>query len=93
MARLPIRVRRRRTDKEPTPVPAWFTDTEHLSPCPCGEEPDATVIVVNGSAGLERWIHRRCFDWLECEMDEEEIERKREWEKRMREDEDESSQA
>jgi len=91
MARIPVRIIRRRqqVSKDPTPVPAWFTDTEHLSPCPCGEEPDASVVVVKSKGTeLERWIHYRCLDWLEHEMDEDEIEAKREWERRRNQGED-----
>lgn len=84
MSRIRITRHRRRTDKDPSHVPTWFTDAEHLAPCPCGEEPDASVMVVEGDAGLERWVHYRCLDRLEPEMDEEEIEEKRDWEKRMR---------
>ncbi len=74
-------------------MPAWFTDTEHLSPCPCGEEPDASVIVFEGDTGLERWVHTRCLERLEIDMDDEEIEEfRRRWEaylRGLREDDDE----
>lgn len=82
-----------RTDQEPTPIPTWFTDTEHLSPCPCGEEPDASVVVVKGKGTeIERWMHYRCLDWLENEMDEDELAAKREFERRRSlEDDDDDS--
>ncbi len=36
-----------------------------------------------------RWMHRDCLDWLEYEMDEDEIKAKREWERRQGEENDE----
>ncbi len=91
MSKLRI-VRRRKPDPDPTHIPAWFTDTEHLSPCPCGEEPDASVVVIKSKGTeIERWVHYRCMDWLEHEMDAEEIEEKREWERRRMEGDDDDS--
>lgn len=83
----PRLVQRLRISKDPIPVPTWFTDTEHLSPCPCGKEPDASVIVIKSKGTeIERWVHYRCLDWLEHEMDDDEIEAKREWEQQYEED-------
>lgn len=85
MSRIRIVRRRQRTDKDPSHVPTWFTDPEHLSPCPCGEDPDASVIVFEGDTGLERWVHVRCLDRLEIDMDEEEVEEfRRRWEEYLR---------
>jgi len=66
-------------------VPEFLTDPEHVQPCPCGQPPDATVILFEGESGLSRWLHERCLDWIECELSEEQIEMKHEWERRRRE--------
>ena len=86
MSRIPIRIirRKRRTDKDPTPIPAWLDDPEEVGPCPCGQPPDDDCMLIEGDTPLKRWFHIGCLDWLETEMSEEEIEEKREWERRMR---------
>jgi hypothetical protein len=74
-----------------TPIPSWLDDPEEVAPCPCGNPPDDTCMLVEGDVPLSRWFHPECFGFLEKEMDEEEIEEKREWERQMRklqEDED-----
>ena len=86
MSRIRIVRRQRppRTDQEPSPIPAWLDDPEEVGPCPCGQPPDDECMMVEGDIPLKRWFHVECLDWLETEMDDEEIEEKREWERRMR---------
>lgn len=69
---------------DPLPVPNWFDDPEEIGPCPCGYPPDESCMMIEGDAGLGRWFHFECLDFLEKEMSDEEIEEKREWEKHMR---------
>jgi hypothetical protein len=69
---------------DPTPIPSWLDDREEVGPCPCGMPPDDSCMLVEGDAPLSRWFHAECLDFLEKEMDEEEIEEKREWERQMR---------
>ncbi len=91
MTRIPVRIirrRRPRTDQEPTPIPQWLDDPDQVQPCPCGRGFDQTCIPVEGDAGLMRWMHLGCLDWLEHEMDEDEIKAKREWERRHNSEED-----
>jgi hypothetical protein len=78
-------------DPDPTPIPNWLDDPEEVAPCPCGQPPDDNCMLIEGDVSLSRWFHMGCLDFLEKEMDEEEIEEKREWEKymrRMREEDD-----
>ena len=70
---------------EPHPVPAWFDDPEEVAPCPCGRPLDDSCLLVEGDVALKRWFHENCLRFLEYEMDEDEIEEKREWEQHMRE--------
>lgn len=79
-----LRGKREDTNKDPRPTPDWLADPEHVQPCPCSEPPDETVILFEGHGGLSRWLHARCLDWIENEMDDEEIAAKREWEKQRR---------
>lgn len=77
-------------NKDPIPIPSWLGDPEEVAPCPCGNDPDDSCMLVEGD-GLSRWFHEGCLGFLEHDMDEEEIEEKREWErqvKKMMEDDD-----
>jgi hypothetical protein len=83
--------RRRRAVEDPSPIPSWLDNPEEIGPCPCGNPPDDACMLIEGDAPLSRWFHMGCLDFLEKEMDEEEIEEKRAWEhhvKRMQEGED-----
>lgn len=76
------------TMNDPCPIPSWLDDSNQVGPCPCGNPFDESCISVEGDVPLTRWFHPQCLDFLEKEMDEEEIEEKRDWEravKRMRE--------
>src|ERR1700677_1067479 len=95
MSDIPVRIVRRRRardislDPGPSLIPQWLDDPEQVQPCPCGRPFDPTTCLpVEGDANLMRCMHRECLDWLEHEMDEDEIEMKREWERRMREEDD-----
>lgn len=99
MSEIPIRIVRRRRTKEivldpgPSPIPNWLDDPKEVAPCPCGQPPDNNCMLIEGDIPLSRWFHMNCLDFLEKEMDEDEIAEKREWERHMRkhieEDEDE----
>jgi hypothetical protein len=69
------------------PVPGWFDDPEEIAPCPCGQPFGEDCLMVEGEV-LKRWFHEDCLGFLEYEMDEDELEEKREWEKKMWEDDD-----
>lgn len=69
--------------EDPAPIPNWLDDPEEVAPCPCGQPLDESCMLVEGD-GLSRWFHMGCLSFLEYEMDEEEIEEKREWERQMR---------
>lgn len=85
MTKIPVRiVRRKRNPKDPSPIPDWLGDPEEIGPCPCGMPPDDECMVIEGDVPLSRWFHTGCLDFLEKEMDEEEIEEKREWERQVR---------
>lgn len=75
---------RKRDANDPRPVPSWLDDPEEVAPCPCGMPPDEGCMLIEGDAPLNRWFHTGCLDFLEKEMDEEEIEEKREWERQVR---------
>lgn len=68
---------------EPQPVPSWFDDPNEVAPCPCGEPLDEDCILIEGDVPLKRWFHLEHLEFLEKEMDDEEIEEKREWERKM----------
>jgi hypothetical protein len=67
-----------------TPIPNWFDDPDEVAPCPCGQPPDNNCMLITGDVHLSRWFHTGCLDFLDKEMDEEEIEEKREWEYQMK---------
>ena len=69
-------------------IPDWFDDPEQVAPCPCGQPLTEGCLMVEGDAPLKRWFHPDCLGFLEYEMDEDELEEKREWERRVQEDED-----
>lgn len=71
-------------NKDPIPIPNWLDDPEEVAPCPCGNPLDETCVLVESDIPLRRWLHLCCLGFLENEMDEEEIEEKREWEQQMR---------
>lgn len=84
MSKIPIKItRRRRIITDPVFIPSWLDDPESMGPCPCGMPPDDDCMVIEGDV-LSRWFHPDCLDFLEKEMDEEEIEEKHEWERQMR---------
>lgn len=68
---------------DPTPVPNWFDDPNEVAPCPCGMPFDESCMLVEGTTPLKRWFHAECLDFLEHEMDEEEVDEKHEWERKM----------
>ena len=72
------------TSLDPIPVPNWLADVDQVAPCPCGRPLDEDCIPIEGETGLGRWFHTECIDWIEYELDDEEIEEKHEWERRMR---------
>lgn len=69
---------------DPSPIPAWLDDPQEVGPCPCGNMPDETCVLIEGDVHLNRWFHMKCLDFLEKEMDEDEIEAKREWERQVK---------
>lgn len=94
MTNVPIRIIRRRGQTTPdlTPIPSWLGDPQEVAPCPCGLPPDDECMLIEGDVPLSRWFHMECLDFLEKEMNEEEIAEKREWERavrQLREEEDE----
>ena len=44
---------------------------------------DEECILIEGDVPLKRWFHLEHLGFLEKEMDDEEIEEKREWERKM----------
>jgi hypothetical protein len=69
---------------DPSPIPSWLDDPEEVGPCPCGMPPDDNCMLIEGDVPLSRWFHVGCLDFLEKEMTPEEIQEKREWERRMK---------
>jgi hypothetical protein len=85
MAEIPVHIVQKKTENlDPFPIPNWFDDPEQVAPCPCGQPPDESCMLVTGDTPLSRWFHQGCLDFLEKEMDEEEIEEKHEWERQMK---------
>lgn len=86
MNNIPIKIiNHKQNDQDPTPIPNWLDDPEQVAPCPCGGDFDPkNCLMVEGDVGLTRWFHPECLDFLEKEMDEEEIEEKHEWERQMK---------
>lgn len=89
-----IKVTYRRGSAVPDPIaiPGWLGNPQEVGPCPCGNPPDEDCMLIEGDASLSRWFHLECLDFLEKEMDEEEIKEKRAWERAMREDREEDDE-
>jgi hypothetical protein len=86
-----VTVRRGRTTPDLVPIPSWLGNPQEVGPCPCGQPADEDCMLIEGDAPLSRWFHLDCLDFLEKEMDEDEIKEKHEWErevKRLREEND-----
>lgn len=75
---------RQRYIEYPSPIPNWLDDPDEVGPCPCGQPPDDNCMLIEGDVPLSRWFHMGCLDFLEKEMDDEEIAEKRMWERHMR---------